>query len=82
MNLFDKQIYHCVALILLVFGIYMMTDDSALSGQLMGIATDTWMWLSISVPILHQIYVWVHYYTTELPDIRFIYSGSASRKRS
>jgi len=58
MNIFDKQIYHYIALILLVFGVYALADDSALLGQLWGVSTCTWLWFSVAVPILHQAYVW------------------------
>ena len=58
MNLFEKQIYHYIALILLVFVVYLLADDTALSGQLMGLSTYSWLWLSIAVPVLHQVYVW------------------------
>jgi hypothetical protein len=58
MNLFDKQIYHYIALTLLVFSVYALADDTALSGQLWGVSTFTWLWLSIAIPILHQVYVW------------------------
>ena len=58
MNLFDKQIYHYTALILMVPGVYALADDAALSGQLLGVSTITWLWLSIAVPVLHQVYVW------------------------
>jgi hypothetical protein len=58
MNLFDKQIYHFIALILLVLGVCALADDAALSGQLWDLSTITWLWLSIAVPVLHQVYVW------------------------
>jgi len=58
MNLFDKQIYHYTALIFMVLGVYALADDAALSGQLLGVSTITWLWLSIAVPVLHQVYVW------------------------
>ncbi len=63
MNLFDKQTYHYIALIFLVAGVYILTDDTALSGQLMGVTAGAWMWLSIAVPILHQVYVWFFWRT-------------------
>ena len=59
MNLFDKQICHYIALILLVFGVYALADDVALSGQLLGVSTSTWLWFSIAIPVLHQFYVWL-----------------------
>ena len=58
MNLFDKQIYHFIALILLVLGVCALADGTALFGQLWGVSTYTWLWLSITVPVLHQVYVW------------------------
>jgi hypothetical protein len=58
MNLFDKQIHHFIALILLVLGVCALSDDTALFGQLWGVSTYTWLWLSIAVPVLHQVYVW------------------------
>jgi len=58
MNLFDKQIHHFIALILLVLGVCALADDTALSGRLWGVSTYTWLWLSIAVPVLHQVYVW------------------------
>jgi len=58
MNLFDKQIHHFIALILLVPGVCALADDTALSGRLWGVSTYTWLWLSIAVPVLHQVYVW------------------------
>ena len=77
MNLFDKQIYHYITLILLVSGVYALADDAAMY---------TFGFLIIWVPGLvfyskaallaagfNHIYIWVHYYTTELPDIRYIY---------
>ena len=58
MNLFDKQIHHFIALILLVLGVCALADDTTLFGQLWGVSTYTWLWLSIAVPVLHQVYVW------------------------
>ncbi len=58
MNLFEKQIYHGVATILLAFGVYALADEAALAGQLAGLTSEAWLWISIAVPILHQFYVW------------------------
>jgi len=32
----------------------------------------------LSVALFNHLYIWVHYYTTELPDIRRIYGGAQS----
>ena len=63
MNLFDKQIYHYIALIFLVAGVYALADDTTLAGQLWGVSTAAWLGLSIAVPILHQVYVWFFWRT-------------------
>ena len=63
MNLFEKQIYSWVVTTLLVFGVYVLADDAALSGQFAGLSTGPWLWLSIAVPIVHQIYVWFFWRT-------------------
>ena len=58
MNLFKNQIYHYLALFLLVGGVFALAHDATLSGQLLGVSTITWLWLSIAAPVLHQAYVW------------------------
>jgi hypothetical protein len=59
MNLFEKQIYHWVATILLAFCVYVLADGAALAGQFAGISSEAWLWISLTVPILHQVYVWI-----------------------
>ena len=61
MNLFEKQIYHWIVTILLIFGVYALADDAALAGQLAGRSTGTWLWFSIVIPVLHQVYVWFNW---------------------
>ncbi len=63
MKLFDKQIYHFLALVLLLLIVYALLDDVARSGQVLGIPTRVWFWLSLAIPILHQIYVWFFWRT-------------------
>lgn len=58
MNIFYKQAYHLLALIVLLPGVYALFDEVARSGQILGVPTHIWFWLSIAIPILHQIYVW------------------------
>jgi hypothetical protein len=55
MNLFKKQIYHYLTLFLLVGGVFALADDAALSNHLLGVSTIKWLWLSITLPVLHQI---------------------------
>ena len=58
MNIFYRQIHHIFALALLLLGTTVLLDDGARSGQILGIPTHIWFWLSAAVPILHQSYVW------------------------
>ena len=41
-------------------------------GELWGISTWNWFWISVEIPIAHQIFVWFCW-RTELPDMRRIY---------
>jgi hypothetical protein len=63
MAIFYKQIYHFVALVFLLLGVIMLFDDAARSGQILGLPTRVWFWLSMAIPILHQIYVWFSWRT-------------------
>lgn len=59
MNIFDKQIYHFLALVLLLPGVCAFLDEGARSGRMLGLPTHIWFWLSVALPIVHQIYVWL-----------------------
>jgi hypothetical protein len=36
---------------------------------------------ALSVALFNHLYIWVHYYATELPDIRHIYVSSETKKK-
>ena len=81
MKIFKHQQWHILILIVLLFLLYycIVRDAAFLNGELWGISTSTWLTLAILSPIIHQVYVlvsWVHYYFTELPDIKMIYKGT------
>lgn len=63
MNIFHRQIHHFLLLALLLLGVSALLDDVARSGQIFGVPTHIWFWLSLAVPILHQIYVWFFWRT-------------------
>ena len=63
MNIFEKQSYHYVILAMLLAGIYTLADAATLTGEIYGISTSTWLWLSIAIPVLHQVYVWLFWRT-------------------
>ena len=55
--IFDKQGYHYSLLIILLLGVYFLASGDVLDGQLWGIGTQTWLWIAIATPVLHQIVV-------------------------
>jgi hypothetical protein len=55
--MFEKQAQHYFLLILLLAGVYFLATGDVLSGQLWGIGTQTWFWIAIATPVLHQIVV-------------------------
>ena len=57
--MFEKQGQHYFLLIIMLFGVYFLATDDALSGQLWGQDTQTWLWIAVLIPILHQIFVWL-----------------------
>ena len=61
MKFFEKQMWHLIALILLIVSTLKIvkTDPGILAGSLWGIDTRTWLGIALAIPILHQIYVLV-----------------------
>jgi len=55
--MFEKQTQHYLLLIVLFVGVYFLATGDALTGQLWGISTQTWFWIAIATPVLHQIVV-------------------------
>lgn len=49
------------SLIAIVVTIYacLTSRSEILSGSLWGIATESWFWLAVTVPVVHQVYVWL-----------------------
>lgn len=64
--LFEKQIYHYLGLlILLTLVVYFSNWSGVYIGELWGLDTYFWFWVSIGVVIIHQFYAWF-YWRTEL----------------
>jgi hypothetical protein len=57
MKILEKQSCHLVFLVVLLLGVSAAARGEALVGSLWGIPTRTWLWLSILLPVIHQIYV-------------------------
>jgi len=60
-KIFEHQIWHLFALILLVLAIklYLSSRLEILDGSFWGMGTSFWFWLAIVIPIVHQLYVWL-----------------------
>jgi hypothetical protein len=57
MKMLKKQEHHLFFLIILLLGVYFLATGDVLSGQLWGISTQTWLWIAVGTPVLHQIIV-------------------------
>ena len=68
MNPFDKQIYHYIAMYTFGFLILWVPGLIFFSKA------------ALLAAGFNHIYIWVHYYTPELPDIRFLYNGTCNRE--
>ena len=55
--MFEKQAHHYALLVLLFAGVYFVAEGDVLAGQLWGISTQTWLWIAIATPVVHQIIV-------------------------
>ncbi len=55
--MFEKQGQHYLLLVVLLIGVCFLATRDVLSGQLWGISTQTWFWIAVATPILHQIVV-------------------------
>jgi len=57
--MFEKQGWHLLFLVALVMLIAVMARGDVLTGSLWGISTQVWLWLTIVIPIVHQVVVGV-----------------------
>ena len=60
-KIFEHQIWHFSSLIILIFSIklYIYSGPEILDGSFWGLRTSSWFWMAITIPIIHQIYVWL-----------------------
>jgi hypothetical protein len=57
-HMLEKQGWHALFLVgLLIAANIFIQIESVRIGSLWGIATSTWYWISIAVPVLHQVFV-------------------------
>jgi hypothetical protein len=55
--MFEKQGQHYLLLVVFLLVVYFLATGDMLSGQLWGISTQTWLWIAVAIPVLHQIVV-------------------------
>jgi hypothetical protein len=58
--IFERQWLHALAIFVAIPTLWLMSRGCVCfhRGELLGISTWNWFWISIEVPIIHQIYVW------------------------
>lgn len=58
-KIFKHQIWHLLALVVLIFAInsYASHSPEILSGSFWKVSTNSWFWLAIAIPVIHQTYV-------------------------
>ena len=57
MKILEKQGYHILILAFLLLGANYLLSRADLTGSFLGISSRGWFWLSILIPIIHQVYV-------------------------
>ncbi|MFV1984605.1 MAG: methyltransferase [Thiohalomonadales bacterium] len=60
-KIFKHQIWHLFSLVflILVVNLYASSRPVILDGLFWSISTNSWFWLAIATPIIHQVYVWL-----------------------
>jgi Phospholipid methyltransferase len=53
----EKQMQHYIFLALLLTGVYLFARGDILAGQLWEVGTETWLWIAVLTPVLHQVVV-------------------------
>ena len=56
-KIFEKQLWHLISLIILSYGVYAFANNSSMDGQFWGISSKMWLFYSVGIAILHQVYV-------------------------
>ncbi len=57
MKVLEKQLWHLISLVILIYGVKILLSNSSLDGEFWGITAKMWLIWAIVIPILHQIYV-------------------------
>ncbi|MEA2097443.1 MAG: methyltransferase [Candidatus Cloacimonadota bacterium] len=57
MKVLEKQLWHLISLVILIYGITVLVNNSTLDGEFWGITTKSWLIYSVGIAIVHQVYV-------------------------
>ena len=57
--MFKGQALHSLLLAAILAGVSISLDEGLLAGRFAGLRTSQWLFLALTVPIVHQIYVWL-----------------------
>ncbi len=57
MKIFEKQLWHLISLVVLIYGVIALIGNSTLDGEFWGITTGMWLIYSVGIAIVHQVYV-------------------------
>ena len=77
--IFHNQIWHLLAIFLLVGGLQIaVTHFGLMVLYLPGLLFLSQ--LALIVALFNHLYIWIHYYCTELPDLKVIYAETESTR--
>ncbi len=57
MKIFEKQLWHLISLVVLIYGVIALIGNFPLDGEFWGITTGMWLIYSVGIAIVHQVYV-------------------------
>ena len=57
--MYEKQLQNYLYLGILLFLGFLVAKDDSLAGNCLGLSATTWLIIAISVPVIHQFYVWL-----------------------
>ncbi|HEC11871.1 MAG TPA: hypothetical protein ENI80_01220 [Acidiferrobacteraceae bacterium] len=60
-KILKHQIWHLLSLITLIYAVklFISRHSELLSGSFWSVNTESWFWVAIAIPVMHQVYVWL-----------------------
>ena len=58
-KILKHQIWHLLSLLILfcILQFYIIRNPDILGGSCWNVGTESWFWLAVAIPIIHQVYV-------------------------